>query len=144
MDLVRLRPTQQPVRHRIQHKRSLQHLLIIMAYLIFDSKEEAVARSEQAGIAKGLSYHKTGSGSRYWWGVSEEAAEEDPRAFMEIQKNVWTNEETEEEHVSIPDEALLTEEEIESLANSLPEDWVYPPDPMAETDDEEEDPPLDD
>ena len=47
-----------------------------MAYLIFESKEEAQARSEQAGIAKGLSYHKTGSGSRYWWGVSEEAAEE--------------------------------------------------------------------
>ena len=120
-----------------------------MAYLIFDSKEEAQARSEQAGIAKGLSYHKTRSGSRYWWGWSEEAAEEDPRAYIEIQKNVWTDEETEEEHVSIPDQALLTEED--TLVDSLPEDWVYPPDPMAEDNDEvsddeddadEEDPPL--
>ena len=113
-----------------------------MAYLIFNSKEEAVARSEQAGIAKGLSYHKTGSGSRYWWGIGEEKAEEDPRAFIEIQKNVWTDEETEEEHVSIPDEALLNEND--ELLDELPEDWVYPPDPMAEPTEEDvtEDPPL--
>mgnify|MGYP003123336632 CR=1 FL=1 len=115
-----------------------------MAYLIFNSKEEAQARSEQAAQQKNTSYWSTGSGTRFWWGVSEEAAEEEPRAFIEIAKNVWTDEETEEELTNIPDEALLTEEEIESLANSLPEDWVYPPDPMAETDDEEEDPPLDD
>ena len=121
-----------------------------MAYLIFDSKEEAQARSEQAGIAKGLSYHKTGSGSRYWWGISEEAAEEDPRAFIEIQKNVWTDEESGEENVSIPDQSLLTEED--TLVDSLPEDWVFPPDPMAEPtedvveepteEDVTEDPPL--
>jgi len=123
-----------------------------MAYLIFDSKEEAELRSEQAGIAKGLSYHKTGSGSRYWWGVSQEASEENPRAFIEIQKNTWTDEESGEEQVSIPDQALLTEQEIESLASELPEDWVYPPDPMAEPtedvveepteEDVTEDPPL--
>ena len=122
-----------------------------MAYLIFNSKEEAQARSEQAGIAKGLSYHKTRSGSRYWWGVSEEAAEEDPRAFIEIQKNTWTDEESGEEHTNIPDEALLNDEEIQSLASELPEDWVFPPDPMAQDNDEdsddegdadEEDPPL--
>ena len=101
-----------------------------MAYLIFESKEEAQARSEQAGIAKNLSYHTTKSGSRYWWGVGEEASEENPRAFIEITKNTWTDEETEEEHTSIPDEALLSEEEIASLVDSLPEDWVYPPDPM--------------
>ena len=121
-----------------------------MAYLIFESKEEAQARSEQAGIAKGLSYHKTGSGSRYWWGVSEEAAEENPRAFIEIQKNVWTDEESGEEQVSIPDQALLTEED--TLVDSLPEDWVFAPDPMAEPtedvveepteEDVTEDPPL--
>ena len=122
-----------------------------MAYLIFESKEEAVARSEQAGIAKNLSYHKTRSGSRYWWGVSEEAAEENPRAYIEIKRLVWTDEESGEENVSIPDQALLTEIEIASLASELPEDWVYPPDPMAEDNDEdsddeddadEEDPPL--
>ena len=122
-----------------------------MAYLIFNSKEEAQARSEQAGIAKNLSYHKTKSGSRYWWGVGEEASSQDPRAYIEIVKNVWTDEESGEEHTSIPDQALLTEEEIQSLASELPEDWVYPPDPMAEDNDEgsddednadEEDPPL--
>ena len=121
-----------------------------MAYLIFESKEEAQARSEAAGIAKGLSYHKTGSGSRYWWGVSEEAAEENPRAYIEIAKNVWTNEETNEVHTNIPDEALLNESD--ELLEELPEDWVYPPDPMQEppteeeeedvTSDEEEEPPL--
>ena len=120
-----------------------------MAYLIFESKEEAQARSEQAGIAKNLSYHTTRSGSRYWWGVGEEASEENPRAFIEITKNTWTDEESGEEHTNIPDEALLTEKEIQSLASELPEDWVYPPDPMAEDNDEdsdddadEEDPPL--
>lgn len=116
-----------------------------MAYLIFDSKEEAELRSEEAGIQKGLSYHKTASGSRYWWGWSIEGSEENPRAYIEIKKNVWTDEETEEEHTSIPDEALLNDED--ELVDELPEDWVYPPDPMAEiedTDDDEEDPPLDD
>ena len=118
-----------------------------MAYLIFESKKEAQARSEQAGIAKGLSYHKIGSGSRYWWGVSEEAAEENPRAFIEIAKNTWTDEETEEEHVSIPDEALLNDND--ELVDELPEDWVYPPDPFVEdneedSDDEDEDEDEDD
>ena len=113
-----------------------------MAYLIFDSKEEAQARSEQAAQQNNTSYWSTGSGTRFWWGVSEEAAEEDPRAFIEIQKNVWTNEETNEVHVSIPDEALLNEND--ELLDELPEDWVYPPDPMAEPTEEDvtEDPPL--
>lgn len=109
-----------------------------MAYLIFESKQEAQARSEAAGIAKGLSYHKTRSGSRYWWGVSEEAAEENPRAYIEIKRLVWTDEESGEENVSIPDQALLTEED--TLVDSLPEDWVYPPDPMEPTEDVVEEP----
>jgi len=110
-----------------------------MAYLIFESKEGAQARSEQAAKQKNTSFWSTGQGTKYWWGIGEEAAEEEPRAFIEIQKNVWTDEETEEEHVSIPDQALLTEEEIQSLASELPEDWVYPPDPMAEDNDEDSD-----
>ena len=120
-----------------------------MAYLIFDSKEEAQARSEQAAQQKNTSFWSTGSGTKYWWGWSVEAAEEDPRAFIEIQKNVWTDEETEEEHVSIPDEALLNDND--ELLNELPEDWVYPPDPFVEDSeeddsgddaDDEEEPPL--
>ena len=120
-----------------------------MAYLIFDNEQEAELRSEQAGIQKGLSYHKTASGSRYWWGWSVEAAEENPRAYIEIKRLVWTDEESGEENVSIPDQALLTEED--TLVDSLPEDWVYPPDPMAEptedvveepTEEDPEEPPL--
>ena len=95
-----------------------------MAYLIFNSPKEAELRSEQAGKQQGLSYHSTGSGTRYWWGWSEESAEEDPRAYIVIQKNISVDPETEEETVSIPDQSLLTEEEIENLADELPEDWV--------------------
>ena len=105
-----------------------------MAYIIFDTEQEAEARSEQAGIAKGLSYHKTGKGSRYWWGRSKEATEEPPedpeapvvvpRAYIEIAKSVSVDPETEEETVSIPDQNLLTEED--TLVDELPEDWVQP------------------
>ena len=105
-----------------------------MAYIIFDTEQEAEDRSEQAGIAKGLSYHKTGKGSRYWWGWSVEATEEPPedpespvvvpRAYIEIQKNISVDPETEEETVSIPDQNLLTEED--TLVDELPEDWVQP------------------
>ena len=118
-----------------------------MAYLIFNSKEEAQARSEQAAQQKNTSFWSTGSGTKYWWGIGEEKAEEDPRAYIEIQKNVWTNEETNEVHTNIPDEALLNDED--ELVDSLPEDWVFPPDPMAEEEDtdddeEEEEPPITD
>ena len=109
-----------------------------MAYLIFESKEEAQARSEQAAKQKNTSYWSTGQGTRFWWGVGEEKAEEDPRAYIEIQKNTWTDEESGEDHVSIPDEALLNEND--ELLDELPEDWVFPPDPMEEpTTEEEED-----
>jgi len=93
-----------------------------MAYIIFNNEQEAELRSEQAGIAKGLSYHKTGKGSRYWWGWSKEASEEDPRAYIEIAKNISVDPETDEETVSIPDEALLTADDV--LVDELPEDWV--------------------
>ncbi len=122
-----------------------------MAYIIFNTAQEAEARSEQAGIAKGLSYHKTGKGSRYWWGWSVEAAEEPPedpeapvvapRAYIEIAKNVSVDPETEEETINIPEQNLLTDED--ELVDSLPEDWVQPGDPDEvpdEEDEEEEDP----
>ena len=111
-----------------------------MAYLIFESKEKAQARSAQAAQQKNTSFWSTGQGTKFWWGWSEEAAEEDPRAFIEIQKNVWTDEQSGEEHVSISDETLLTEED--TLVDSLPEDWVFPPDPFLNEEDDSEDPPL--
>ena len=36
-----------------------------LLYLIFDSFEDAQARSEEEGIRLGLAYHKKGSGTRY-------------------------------------------------------------------------------
>ena len=73
-----------------------------MAYLIFESPEEAKERSAEAAKKKGLAFWKYGSGTKYVWGWVTENAEEDPRAYIEIQKNTWTDEETEEEHTSIP------------------------------------------
>ena len=95
-----------------------------MAYIIFNTEQEAEARSEQAGIAKGLSYHKTGSksGSRYWWGWSKENTDVAPRAYIEIAKNINVDPETDEETVSIPDQNLLTDDDV--LVDELPEDWV--------------------
>lgn len=34
-------------------------------YLIYDTEQEGIDRSEQEGIARGLAYHKVGKGSRY-------------------------------------------------------------------------------
>ena len=34
-------------------------------YLLFSTEQDAWDRSEEEGIAMGLSYHKTGKGSRY-------------------------------------------------------------------------------
>lgn len=109
-----------------------------MAYIIFDTEQEAELRSEQAGIAKGLSYHKTGKGSRYWWGWSKEASEEDPRAYIEIAKNISVDPETEEETISIPDQNLLTDDDV--LVDELPEDWVTASAELPDGDEEEEDP----
>ena len=114
-----------------------------MAYLIFDSKEEAQARSEQAAKKMNTSFWSTGQGTKFWWSWTEEGAEEDPRAYIQIHKNVWTDEETGEEHVSISDDSLLNEGD--ELSDSLPEDWVFPPNPFIENNDEDEDtdePPL--
>ena len=34
-------------------------------YLLFETEQEGIDRSEQEGIARGLAYHKVGKGSRY-------------------------------------------------------------------------------
>tara|TARA_R100000655_G_C2868270_1_gene172850 strand:- start:139 stop:468 length:330 start_codon:yes stop_codon:yes gene_type:complete len=93
-----------------------------MAYIIFDTPDEAKARSAQAGQQKGYSFWTQGSGTKYHWGWSVETTEEDPRAFIEIQKNVSVDPETEEETVNIPEQNLLTDED--ELVDELPEDWV--------------------
>lgn len=95
-----------------------------MAYLIFNTPEEAEERSAEAAKKKGYAFWKYGSGTKYVWGWVTENAEEDPRAYIEIQKNTWTDEETEEEHTNIPDQNLLTEDD--ELHDELPANWQYP------------------
>lgn len=95
-----------------------------MAYLIFNTPEEAEERSAEAAKKKGYAFWKYGSGTKYVWGWVKENTEEDPRAYIEIQKNTWTDEETEEEHTNIPDQNLLTEDD--ELHDELPADWKYP------------------
>ena len=66
-----------------------------MAYIIFNTEQEAEARSAQAGQQKGYAFWTHGSGTKYHWGYSVEATEEPPedpeapvvvpRAYIEIQ-----------------------------------------------------------
>ena len=94
-----------------------------MAYLIFESPEEAEERSAEAAKRKGLAFWKYGSGTKYVWAWVTENAEEDPRAYIEITKNTWTDEESGEEHTIIPDQDLLEDDE---LHDELPANWQYP------------------
>tara|TARA_R100000808_G_scaffold272_1_gene1630 strand:- start:2000 stop:2338 length:339 start_codon:yes stop_codon:yes gene_type:complete len=108
-----------------------------MAYIIFDTPDEAEARSAQAGQVMGYAFWTQGSGTKYHWGWSVEASEEDPRAFIEIQKNVSVDPETEEETINIPEQNLLTDED--ELVDELPEDWVTSSETPDGAGDEEED-----
>ena len=58
-----------------------------MKYLIYNNKEEALARSDEAGAVKGLAYHKGfPDGTRYVWGViPEEGGQE--RAALDVEKD---------------------------------------------------------
>ena len=97
-----------------------------MAYLIFQNEQEAEARSAQAGQQKGYAFWTHGSGTKYHWGWSVEAttedSEEDPRAYIKIDKNISVDPETDEETITIPDQNLLTDDDV--LVDELPEDWA--------------------
>ena len=93
-----------------------------MAYLIFQNEQEAELRSEQAGQQKGYSFWSKGSGTKYHWGWSKENTDVAPRAYIEIAKNISVDPETEEETITIPDQNLLTDDDV--LVDELPEDWV--------------------
>ena len=90
-------------------------------YLLFENEDEAKARTEEAGKQKNLSYHKTGKGTRYWWGWTTSEAEGGSRSALRIKDN-------DEE------KSLLTEDEIAALVEELPEDWVHPPSPAQHDD----------
>tara|TARA_Y100000004_G_scaffold170800_1_gene206149 strand:+ start:295 stop:546 length:252 start_codon:yes stop_codon:yes gene_type:complete len=83
-----------------------------MSFLIFNTKAEALNRTEQAGKDANLGYH-TGdpNGCRYIWPVIEESGEN--RGALDIEGHAH----------------LLTEEEKNQLVSELPEDWQFPVDP---------------
>ena len=108
-------------------------------YLIYDTEEQALLRSEQAGAMKGLSWSINGTGSRYWWATKTEAKQDNPRAAV-ILKTTTENEvddetlEVIEERTVIVDSDLLTFDEQLDVVPELPSDWVYPsfPDTLGE------------
>ena len=85
-----------------------------MPYLIFNSKEEAVERNDQAGEAKGLAYHIDNDKgvTRYVWRIDIENTNE-PRAALVIDRQ----------------QNLLTNDETAALVESLPGDWQTSSDP---------------
>lgn len=85
-----------------------------MSYLIFNSPEEATARSDQAGEDKPLPYHRGDNDvTRYMWAVFPEHGD-DPRGALMIDE----------------EQDLLTPAETAALVNELPADWTHPPNPF--------------
>ena len=98
-------------------------------YIIFDSEEEALLRSERAGADRKLSYSINGTGSRYWFSVVVER-KEDPRAALILPTTTETETEPETFEVIssevVPvDKDILTDDD--EILTNLPSDWVYPP-----------------
>tara|TARA_R110002020_G_scaffold14053_3_gene49893 strand:+ start:526 stop:954 length:429 start_codon:yes stop_codon:yes gene_type:complete len=104
-------------------------------FLIYDTEEQALLRSEQAGSMKGLSWSINGTGSRYWWPTKTEAKEDNPRAAI-ILETTTENEideetlEVIEERIVIVDSDLLTFDEQLDVVQELPSDWVHPPEEL--------------
>tara|TARA_B100000530_G_C15729654_1_gene397303 strand:- start:33 stop:296 length:264 start_codon:yes stop_codon:yes gene_type:complete len=85
-----------------------------MPYLIFNSFEEATARSDQAGEDKPLPYHRGDNDpTRYMWQTIAEHGN-DPRGALNID---W-------------EQDSLTEDEKDDLVDELPADWTHPPNPF--------------
>tara|TARA_R110002012_G_scaffold134325_1_gene287590 strand:- start:768 stop:1037 length:270 start_codon:yes stop_codon:yes gene_type:complete len=83
-------------------------------YLLFNNEADALARSEQAGIDKGLAYHKGDpNGTRYIWRVIVEETDTNPRAALDIVKITGKDYRN-----------LLTGAETSALLDNLPDDWV--------------------
>ena len=101
-------------------------------YIIYDNEAQALLRSEQAGGMRGLSWSINGTGSRYWFSVEVESKEENPRAAVVLPTTTENevNEETGEvvnSRVVPVDIDILTSDDLIQMLQSLPSDWVYPP-----------------
>ena len=100
-------------------------------YIIFDSEEEALLRSERAGVDRKLSYSINGTGTRYWFSVEVES-KEDPRAALilptitEDEVNQDTGEIVNSRIVPV-DSDILDSDDFIQMVETLPNDWVYPP-----------------
>ena len=103
-------------------------------YIIYDNEDQAHIRSEQAGAMRGLSYSQNGTGSRYWWGWIAEHKEENARVAIALPTTTETETDDEGEVISstvVPvDQDILTDED--EILESLPSDWVFPPEPLLE------------
>jgi len=85
-----------------------------MPYLIFNSFEEATARSVKAGKDIGLPFYGGyDTPTRYMWSRRSEHGD-NPRGALSI---------------SDPQD-LLTPTETSALVNELPADWNHPPNPF--------------
>ena len=85
-----------------------------MSYLIFNTPEEATARSDQAGQDKPLPYHRGDNDpTRYMWPTFSEYGDK-PRGFLVINA----------------EQDLLTEDEKDALVDQLPVDWNHHPNPF--------------
>tara|TARA_Y100001972_G_C7556225_1_gene279455 strand:+ start:282 stop:536 length:255 start_codon:yes stop_codon:yes gene_type:complete len=82
-----------------------------MRFLIFNSKAEALNRTEQAGKDANLGYH-TGdqNGCRYIWPLLIDS--DATRSALDIEGH----------------DHLLTDSEKEQLVDTLPDDWQHPAD----------------
>lgn len=103
-------------------------------YIIYDSKEQALLRSQQAGGMRGLSWSLNGTGSRYWFAVEVESKEENPRAAVVLPTTTENeiNEETGEvvnSRVVPVDLDILTSDDLIQMVENLPSDWTYPAEP---------------
>ena len=85
-----------------------------MAYLIFNSPEEATSRADQAGEDKPLPYHRGDDDpTRYMWAQLSEHGN-NPRGALMIDE----------------EQDLLTPAETAALVDELPADWTHPPNPF--------------
>jgi hypothetical protein len=85
-----------------------------MEYLIFNSPEEATARSDQAGKDKSLPYHRgEDDPTRYVWAMIPEYGDS-PRGALMVDE----------------EQDLLTEDEKNDIVDELPADWNHPPNPF--------------
>lgn len=91
-----------------------------MKYLLFDNESEAVERSDVGGAEAGLAYHEGDpTGTRYMWVTLAEdgGALRAALLFPEVDGEIAGID-------------LLTPAEVAALVDSLPSNWVFPPNPF--------------